>query len=503
MSLTIEQQLAHLDRFAIDEPINVGESRHGLMKSAGALIAAGSLLVAACGSDDSDSSTTTTVAAESTTTSTTEAEPSVVVERSNTVIVSSDSEQTVEAEVSVESDESEEESNAAVVVTDEFLQERAISCGGKYDEGVSMLDLSYKYDYSAENPEMMSSLIDITSTDIEFGMGQDAYDYVLENSFYNPVTVENTNDRTSGVEETDEFIQNIHAAVLNESHTFFNGDCRNDDSEVTMPSSDIPYITLSKGQSVEGMVIPADKLPELLKVMKNQEKFLFLEGSITDAEGIEVKTVFITLFANGCDNPIRIEVKVPKPPVETPPTTVAPPTTIAPPTTTMPPTTTVPEETTTTTTIPETTTTTTVPETTTTTVPEETTTTSTLHPPASGPPPEATIAPVDPGPTPGYPGSGNAENVDATQHGDPTNLDPTPNATETPDSMSGGQTIGGGDESVIDQPTTEEPYNPDFDPDTVAQGTDQGTNEEYDSTDAQNNTSNATSGPGDDPGFPG
>jgi hypothetical protein len=344
-------------------------------KRLGALITTGAVLIASCGGDNDSSEPTITTDRVTVTTESSEEEATpATVENDVEVNVDVEAEAETETNVVVTNNNSAAEettSDEAVVVTDEMLQARTMTCGGKYDLGeVNMFDLAYKYDFFNSQEAMGNSIMDITVTNEKYGMGQEAFDLALEKGFFNPVTAENANryDLTTGNDQKDTFINNLHAQVLLENQTFVNGDCRHSESEVEMQSTDIPYITLEAGQSIEGLVIPADQLEDFLKVMNNQEKFLFLEGEIDG-----VKFVTIVLFANGCDNPIRIETKKPKPPVVTTPTTSVPGKHT--PTTTIP----VPETTTTTTEPEHTTTTTTEPEhtTTTTTEPEHTTTTTT------------------------------------------------------------------------------------------------------------------------------
>jgi hypothetical protein len=91
-------------------------------------------------------------------------------------------------------------------------------------------------------------------------------------------------------------------------------------------------------------------------------------------------------------------------------------------------------------------------------------------------------------PTPGYPGRGNAETVDSTQHGNPTNLDPTPHGTEAP----AGAPAQSGEQA---DSTAQGPANPQYQPGTATEGTNAGT-----TAPAQTEASPQTSQAGSDPG---
>jgi hypothetical protein len=119
-----------------------------------------------------------------------------------------------------------------------------------------------------------------------------------------------------------------------------------------------------------------------------------------------------------------------------------------------------------------------------------------MHPPADGPPPEAVQHRPDPGPTPGYPGRGNAEKVVGQQEKEtPGGLDPTEYGTEA---GGPGSSPGGGEESVVAQPPASAPSNPEYVPGTESPGTGEGN-----STPAPTEGSDQTSGAGTDPGMPG
>lgn len=117
-----------------------------------------------------------------------------------------------------------------------------------------------------------------------------------------------------------------------------------------------------------------------------------------------------------------------------------------------------------------------------------------LHPKADGPPKEANQAPRPQPPTPGY-RPGNAEAVDATQHGDPTNLDPTPNGTEAPNGAPGG-----GAGSVVSQPGAGAQTNPEHQPGSASTGTSEGTNDSATDPQTQTDATGETAGAGSAPG---
>ena len=124
-----------------------------------------------------------------------------------------------------------------------------------------------------------------------------------------------------------------------------------------------------------------------------------------------------------------------------------------------------------------------------------------VHKPADGPPPVDSQPPHHVKPTPGYK-PGNAEAVDGTQHGDPTNLNPTPYGTEVPDSQQGGKAPGGGDSSVVSHPGVAAPANPNFKPGTASGGTTAGTSTPSTAPEAQTPSTGQTAPAGSDPGMP-
>ncbi|MCA9324372.1 hypothetical protein KC992_04715, partial [Candidatus Saccharibacteria bacterium] len=332
--IKFDNSSAQFDRMLdeINRPNSLGQ-RAAIIAGAGAMV------LAACGGGDSDRNLAGPTAVASVDVAvpvTTEAEaaPEASFASADTTDDSDAQDDSSDNTSAVDADAAE-----PVDATDESLRERTTentNCGGEVNM-TSMEDFSYKFDFFSENKELAESLFDVTVNDAKYGMGQEAFDLISEHAYINGNT--DAHGLTTGSEDMDALVQLIDSAEQKGDKAFVNGDCRNIENAVSMPSPDLPSITLKDGSSKEGVYLPADKLDELKEVMKNIERFEMMETTIM-IDDEEIKVVFITLFANGCDNPIRLKIPVPTPP--TVPTTT-------------------PEETTTTTT-PEETTTTTTPE---------------------------------------------------------------------------------------------------------------------------------------------
>jgi hypothetical protein len=310
--------------------------------------------------------------------------------------------------------------DGAVLSTDESLREANFMCGGEMDQ-TSMEDFSYKFDFfsaSEENMELAESMKDITVTDARWGMGEEAFDLVLENMFINGTT--DAKDQTTGDTEFDALLSGVFARTLDTDTTYVNGDCRTVEDQVTMPSPSLPAIRLQAGESAEGVMMPMTSYDAFMAAVNKDEQgnsaFNIVRMTITGADGKPMEVFFVDLFANGCDNPIRIKTPEPEEPTEptTPPT--VPPTTppTVPPTT--PPTGTLP------------------PPTTTTTIPPKI---------AEPLPPTGVPADTDPG-TPDVPGEGPAGQTPNNSGYIPSETPPpsqAPNTTQLPAPVTAPNTI--------------------------------------------------------------
>ncbi len=392
-------------------------------RSLTALVAAGSIMLGACSSDT---------------------EASIASSLDNTAVATS--------AVSSASELSTAISDGSLV-TDAELAQANFACGGEKDS-TSMHDFTYKSDFFADKPELSASFVEVSIDSKVDGMGRPAFELLKEHALRNP----NYKGEIANADLNDLFSM-IDGTMIPETTIYKNGDCRhNENKEIDMPSLDTPTIALKgldENSTAEVVVLNSDKIEEFKLLVADHQDTGDINFDIFPIYKANNEVLWaVVLFANGCDNPIRLAGPNPEVPV-TPATTDAP------------------------------------------IVPENpvasTTTTSTLHPPANGPPPEATIPPQTDTATPtdGYV-PGNAEAIDGTQNGNPTNLQPTENGTEVPGSQNGGFAPGGGDQSVIAEPSDSAPVNSQYIPGSESTGSNAGTSTDANSGAAQTPASNTT-----------
>ena len=222
--------------------------------------------------------------------------------------------------------------------SDQSLRDGNFKCGGEIGT-TSMKDLSYKYDFftaSPENKHLAQSVKENLVTDPTVGMGEKGFQYILDYAYANPDTKKGSAGKEmTGDAQFDEAVALlITREVTNPNgEVYLNGDCRNNPNNVTMPSPDKPFIRIQYASSVEGFVLPMDKLAGFNEVVNKYDdgSAMFLIVPYLNEKGEQIGW-HVATFANGCDNPIRLA-----PPKKTPDTTTTTPGTTTTPTT--PPTT--------------------------------------------------------------------------------------------------------------------------------------------------------------------
>lgn len=219
-------------------------------------------------------------------------------------------------------------------VTDEDLSDGGYNCGHAIETAEEdNFDYARQMNFLANNPETAKNIIEFQVHDDTWGVGENAWDFLMQNGLDNPSTTKVGPLEIEGLEgedadRLDQYVGKANLLALEAPRNYHNFTCSDGEGNPT----DVHFvgnITIQEGNEgdrnhVVGVVLPTDKVAEFRKLANK------VNGEVTvdiihigveevsnvkgGAEKMDISLVVTEAF--GCDNPIRVS----QPPKETPTT---------------------------------------------------------------------------------------------------------------------------------------------------------------------------------------
>lgn len=210
---------------------------------------------------------------------------------------------------------------------DTTLRAGNYACGGE-KVATSTDEFAYLADFYEAEPELSDSFLDNLVTDPKWGMGQEAFDYLMEKAAVN----KNADSYTSsGNPSLDKVIDRTFSEPVTSDTYLVNSDCISNPDEVTMPSPIKSVIYLKPGARVEALVVTPEDYAVFDQLVNKYSdgSDMFASFPVTYVvNNKEVTFMAVVIKAQGCGNSVRLPrpEDVPTPtPTPTPPNPTNPP----------------------------------------------------------------------------------------------------------------------------------------------------------------------------------